>query len=36
MAKTSRKRNVGLEILEGLHELKRGEVGRAVNVLRSP
>jgi putative transcriptional regulator len=32
MAKTSLKRNVGLEILEGLRELKRGEVGRVVNV----
>jgi putative transcriptional regulator len=32
MAKTSHKRNVGLEILEGLRELKRGEIGRAVNV----
>lgn len=28
----SRKRNVGREILEGLRELKRGEVGRVVNV----
>lgn len=25
-------RNVGLEILEGIRELKRGEVGRVVNV----
>jgi putative transcriptional regulator len=32
MAKTSLKRDVGLEILEGLRELKRGEVGRVVNV----
>jgi putative transcriptional regulator len=32
MPKTSRKRNVGLEILEGLRELKRGEIGRVVNV----
>lgn len=30
MAKTAPKRNVGLEILEGLRELKRGEIGRAV------
>ena len=30
MAKS--KRNVGREILEGLRELKRGEVGRVVNV----
>ena len=26
------KRNVGMEILEGLHQLKRGEVGRVINV----
>ncbi len=32
MTKTSLKRDVGLEILEGLRELKRGEVGRVVNV----
>jgi putative transcriptional regulator len=32
MAKTSTKRDVGLEILEGLRELKRGDVGRVVNV----
>ena len=32
MAKTVAKRNVGLEILEGLRQLKRGEVGRVVNV----
>ena len=32
MTKTSLKRNVGLEILEGLRELKRGEIGRVVNV----
>ena len=32
MAKTDPKRDVGLEILEGLRELKRGEIGRAVNV----
>jgi putative transcriptional regulator len=32
MAKTSPKRNVGLEILEGLRALKRGDIGRVVNV----
>lgn len=32
MAKTSSKRNIGLEILEGLRELKRGEVGRVVSL----
>ena len=32
MAKTAAKRDVGIEILEGLRELKRGEVGRVVNV----
>jgi putative transcriptional regulator len=32
MAKGAPKRNVGLEILEGLRQLKRGEVGRVVNV----
>ena len=32
MAKAALKRNVGLEILEGLRELKRGEIGRVVNV----
>jgi len=32
MAKTAPKRNVGLEILEGLRELKRGEVGRVVSL----
>ena len=32
MDKTAAKRNVGIEILEGLRELKRGEVGRVVNV----
>ena len=32
MAKVVVKRNVGIEILEGLRELKRGEVGRVVNV----
>jgi putative transcriptional regulator len=32
MAKTVAKRNVGLEILDGLRQLKHGEVGRVVNV----
>ena len=32
MTKTLAKRNVGREILEGLRELKRGEVGRVINV----
>ena len=32
MAKTVTKRNVGMEILEGLRQLKRGEVGRVINV----
>ena len=32
MAKLAPKRNVGLEILEGLRELKRGEVGRVVTL----
>ncbi len=32
MAKPASKRNVGQEILEGLRELKRGEVGRVVNL----
>ncbi len=32
MAKVAPKRSVGHEILEGLRELKRGEVGRVVNV----
>jgi putative transcriptional regulator len=31
MAKTA-KRNIGMEILEGLRQLKRGEVGRVINV----
>lgn len=30
MAKS--KRNIGLEILEGLREIKRGEYGRVINV----
>ena len=32
MAKAKRSRNVGLEILEGIRELKRGEHGRITNV----
>ncbi len=32
MAKVVAKRNVGMEILGGLRQLKRGEVGRVVNV----
>jgi putative transcriptional regulator len=32
MAKVAAKRNVGLEILEGLRELKRGDSGRVVNI----
>jgi len=32
MAKTGAKRNVGTEILEGLRQLKRGEIGRVVTV----
>lgn len=32
MAKVAAKRNVGMEILQGLRQLKRGEVGRIVNV----
>ena len=32
MAKASAKRNVGSEILQGLRELKRGEVGRVVTL----
>jgi len=32
MPKAAAKRNVGREILEGLRELKRGEVGRVVNI----
>ena len=30
MAKS--KRNIGLEILEGLREIKRGEYGRVINI----
>ncbi len=29
---TKAKRNVGMEILEGIREIKRGEYGRVVNV----
>ena len=32
MAKAVAKRNIGTEILQGLRQLKRGEVGRVVNV----
>jgi putative transcriptional regulator len=32
MAKIVAKRNVGMEILEGLRHLKRGEIGRVVSV----
>lgn len=32
MPKVQVKRNVGMEILEGLRQLKRSEVGRVVNV----
>ena len=32
MAKAVAKRNVGIEILEGLRELRRGEIGRVVNI----
>jgi len=32
MTKRVTKRNVGLEILEGLRELKRGDVGRVITV----
>ena len=32
MAKTASRRNVGLEILDGLRELKRGEVSRVVSL----
>ena len=32
MTKTVARRNVGREILEGLRELKRGEVARVINV----
>ena len=36
MAKTAAKRDVGREILEGLRQLKRGEVGRVVRVPATP
>jgi len=32
MSKVVAKRNVGMEILEGLRQLKRGEIGRVVNM----
>jgi putative transcriptional regulator len=32
MAKVVARRNVGTEIMEGLRQLKRGEIGRVVNV----
>jgi putative transcriptional regulator len=32
MAKAKRARNVGLEILEGIRQIKRGEHGRITNV----
>ncbi len=32
MAKVTVNRNVGRELLEGLRELKRGEIGRVINV----
>ena len=32
MAKVVTKRDVGMEILQGLRQLKRGEIGRVVNV----
>jgi putative transcriptional regulator len=32
MAKVVAKRNVGMEILEGLRQLKRGEIGRVVSI----
>ena len=32
MTKSAAKRNVGREILEGLRELKRGEVGRVLSI----
>ena len=32
MAKVVAKRNVGIEILEGLRELKRGDAGRVINL----
>lgn len=32
MARSANKRSIGLEILQGLRQLKRGEVGRVMNV----
>jgi putative transcriptional regulator len=32
MAKIAAKRNIGMEVLQGLRQLKRGEIGRVVNV----
>jgi putative transcriptional regulator len=32
MAKTAAKRDIGMEILDGLRQLKHGEVGRVINV----
>ena len=32
MAKSVAKRNVGMEMLEGLRELKRGDAGRVISV----
>ena len=32
MTRTTAKRNIGKEILEGLQELKRGQVGRVLNI----
>jgi len=32
MAKPAAKRNIGMEILDGLRQLKRGEVGRVINM----
>lgn len=32
MTRTTAKRNIGKEILDGLQELKRGQVGRVLNV----
>jgi putative transcriptional regulator len=32
MVKAAKKRDVGLEILDGLRQLKRGEVGRVISI----
>ena len=32
MARAEARRNIGLEILEGVRQLKRGQVGRVINV----